>query len=441
MDFKSRRAPAASMLEAAEHISVCDDCLELVGVIEGPDSRGSNGSGDEAVRFDLGTERWLRDEHLEYEQKRAYADGSSNPEEAEDRAFVEAHLALCHDCRTDFASYLADRQTIEPELLIRYKPAYPVDRFAVAVPSRSFWRVGGLWRPLPVAALILVAGGFIAWIGISLTGNRAVEHRVANLPPQSAPSPAGSDQRLGSSLSETTRESLGNTSRTTSLPKLQMTLQDHGGSVVLESRVRGLKGASKNELETIAAALVEEEMPMPEVIAELRGGEGALRGHLRRATFALLGPPREVVRDSRPVFTWEAVKNAAGYQVIVADSLHRTVAISGRLPGHVTSWRSATALTRGESYSWIVSANVNGEELLSPSLNDPEWKFKVLSESEARQIERFEERTKSHLARGVVYAQHGLLTESERELKSLLGENQGSSAVRKLLERVQSWRQ
>ncbi len=436
MDFKGRRAPAPAMLEAAEHTSACSSCLELVGKVAG-DAPGQSGGRNETLRFDLGADAWLRYEHLEYEQKQAYADGSAD---AEERAVVDAHLSLCDDCRIDLVNYLADRLEIEPQLLIRYKPAYPVDRFALPGSSRSFWQVGGLWRPLSVAAMLLLTGGFIAWLGASLIGDRTLEPRVANSPPQSAASSSTGDQRPDSAASVSGRESSGNPSRSTSLQKLQMTLRDHGGPVVLESRVRGLKGASEDELETIAAALVEEEIPMPDVVAELRGREGALRGHFRRAAFALLGPPREVVRDSRPVFTWEAVRNASAYQVFVADSLHRTVAISGRLPGHLTSWRPATALARGESYSWIVSANVHGEELLSPSLNDPEWKFKVLSEPEAIQIERFEGRTKSHLARGVVYAQHGLLTESENELKSLLEENQGSSAVRKLLERVQSSR-
>jgi len=57
-----------------------------------------------------------------------------------------------------------------------------------------------------------------------------------------------------------------------------------------------------------------------------------------------------------------------------------------------------------------------------------------------RAVTRLQKLTNSHLARGIVYARAGLVSEAERELSELMKENAGSREVRKLLDRVRSWR-
>lgn len=219
----------------------------------------------------------------------------------------------------------------------------------------------------------------------------------------------------------------------------RVTLSDHGRKVVVEPRITGLSGANDAQLETITAALVAEDIPLPAIIANLWGSEGALRGE-RVNPFDLLRPRREVVRETRPSFRWATLKDASSYQVFVVDSKRAAVFSSGRLSPDVTSWKAVAPLVRGEAYSWTVSATVRGEEVISPGTAEAEWKFSVLSEAEYQRLRRIEERTDSHLARGVLYAKAGLISESERELQKLLDENQDSTTVRKLLARVKSWR-
>jgi hypothetical protein len=219
----------------------------------------------------------------------------------------------------------------------------------------------------------------------------------------------------------------------------RVTLSDHGHKVVVEPRITGLSGANDAQLEAITEALIAEDIPLPTVVADLWGSEGALRGE-RVNPFDLLRPRREVVRDMRPTFRWAPLRDASSYQVFIVDSKRVTVFSSGRLPAEITTWRPASSLVRGESYWWSVSATVRGEEVISPGPSEAEWKFGVLSEVEHQRLKRIEERTDSHLARGVLYARAGLISESERELQKLLEENQDSTTVRKLLERVRSWR-
>ena len=134
------------------------------------------------------------------------------------------------------------------------------------------------------------------------------------------------------------------------------------------------------------------------------------------------------------------MKDASGYQVFIVDSKRAAVLASARLGPEVRQWRPGTPLVRGEAYSWSVSASIRGEEVISPGPAEAEWKFRVLAENEHRRLRRIEARTNSHLARGVLYARAGLISEAQSELQMLLDENQDSGAVRRLLERVRSWR-
>jgi hypothetical protein len=395
------------------------------------------------MAFSLDERMWLSGEHLGYEDKRAYGAGLTR---GDDRAIVEKHLSSCAECREEVAAFLEDRRENDRMLSIRYKPDAVDSQIPDSrIPKDVSWRLGGLWSPLRAAALILI----VASIGILVARIEARRHFLEFFRP-------GSETRASSikagkvgaanaltghvpAVSGRGQSESGGTELAAASEESRVTLSDHGHKVVVEPRITGLSGANDAQLETITAALVAEDIPLPAIIANLWGSEGALRGE-RVNPFDLLRPRREVVRETRPSFRWATLKDASSYQVFVVDSKRAAVFSSGRLSPDVTSWKSVAPLVRGEAYSWTVSATVRGEEVISPGPAEAEWKFCVLADAEHQRLRRIEERTDSHLARGVLYARSGLISESERELQKLLDENQNSTAVRKLLARVKSWR-
>jgi hypothetical protein len=109
--FCERIGSAAAMAVVAEHMAGCGSCCKLFGEIW-IEAKGVSRRG-----FTLTPLHWLKEEHLEYEQKAAYANGLMDPD---DREMVSDHLGLCRRCREDLESFLSDRRNTEPELSIKY---------------------------------------------------------------------------------------------------------------------------------------------------------------------------------------------------------------------------------------------------------------------------------------------------------------------------------
>jgi hypothetical protein len=76
-------------------------------------------------------------------------------------------------------------------------------------------------------------------------------------------------------------------------------------------------------------------------------------------------------------------------------------------------------------------------EIVAPGLEGAEAKFHVLSAGAARAIQNAT-RSNSHLARGLVYAKHGLLLDAENELAQVADANPNSPIARSLLADVRS---
>lgn len=427
--FWSRDLEGFQTSRMAEHISTCDDCRQRITA-----SRRTKGH-DRGIAFSLDESSWLRGEHFEYEDKRAYADGLAGVEE---RAIAEAHLSSCAACREELARFLDDRGANDSMLSVRHQR----EARKSAGSNHVSWRSREIWRPLGEVALILLVANAGFLVTRTETRRRLLEYfgpsgeataeTIAPIGPIAIKNQAASPGR-------SREEGSGETRVAPATEETRVTLSDHGHKVVVEPRITGLSGADEAQLETITHALIAEDIPLPAVVANLWGSEGALRGE-RVSPFDLLRPRREVVRDVRPTFRWAPLREASSYHVFIVDSKRAAVLSSGRLPADVTTWRPSASLTRGESYWWSVSATVRGEEVISPGPSEAEWKFCVLSTVEYQKLKRIEERTDSHLARGVLYARAGLISESERELQKLLDENAHSTTVRKLLERVRSWR-
>jgi hypothetical protein len=153
--------------------------------------------------------------------------------------------------------------------------------------------------------------------------------------------------------------------------------------------------------------------------------------------FSLIAPVGNVVLESRPGFRWSPLKDAAGYVVEVYDSEFKLITSSPQITGR--SWKAPVSLLRDRVYSWQVKALMDGNEVISPRPPAPQAKFRVLDQARANELAAAKRAyANSHLTLGLLYAQAGLLSESEQELRLLLKENPNSEVARKLLSQVQT---
>jgi len=96
-------------------------------------------------------------------------------------------------------------------------------------------------------------------------------------------------------------------------------------------------------------------------------------------------------------------------------------------------------LEAGIVYTWTVTAIKDGQEVVSPA-SPARAEFKILEEPELRILKRIVRRTTSHAARGVMYAEVGLLDDAEKAFQTHLELRPADELVRQLLRTVQSWR-
>ena len=190
--------------------------------------------------------------------------------------------------------------------------------------------------------------------------------------------------------------------------------------------------------ENVRSALKSEHVNMPPFVTSLKGKSGRLMGG-NRADYGLRNPVATAVESATPTFRWNAVEGAENYTVTIYDAGSKKVLTSG--PVLESIWRADSALERGRTYSWQVRAIKEGREVLMPPPAAPEAKFRIIEQNKLQEIQLARKsNSKSYLVLGVLYAEVGMLDESERELKKLIDANPKSTVARNLLRSVRSIR-
>jgi hypothetical protein len=203
-----------------------------------------------------------------------------------------------------------------------------------------------------------------------------------------------------------------------------------------QGEVEGLEALSLFSRQAVKRALASGRVETPAALAELNVRSGNLMGGSEGVeTFAVLEPVGTIVRHSRPRLSWQTLPGASRYTVTVLNSNLQVVATSP--PLSTTAWTVSRPLERGGVYTWEVSALKEGNEIGAPAAPAPEARFKVLEKAKEDELKRAEQTSpRSHLLRGVLYAQAGLLIDAERELRALVNINPQSPLARKLLQSV-----
>lgn len=438
------------MAAIGDHLANCSECHRLFH--ETFQKRRNYAP----VAIDLSSEKWLRDEHLDYEWLTAYIDDAM---EEDEREMTEVHLKLCGRCRKEVEEFIVWRREIKSELKVRYIPDQQTN------PLESFF---GWWSwlkevrsPAYALAILLVIGAAITLAMLFLKpGPNGQEKQQAKVSPSPSvlvsttpifnnnatpalvvkPTPLIRESPGTQSHPAGSKKGTPNTTTPTTKPIISLNDGDHQVAIAKSGRLTGLEKLPPTLTRSVKDFLSSEKIERPAALTDLAGNKSDLRGEGNQSSFKLLSPARIVISDDRPAFKWESLSGAESYRVYVSDSRSRKVADSGLLPRTETQWLSPLPLKRGEVYSWTVGAVVNGEEIVSPSASEPEVKFKVLSEKEVRGLNLLKQNTNSHLALGVYYAQAGMIAEAEREFQELAHNNSNSPVARRLLNIIQSWR-
>ena len=408
---------------AAVHMADCQDCHERF-VAELNHQRG-----DIPFSFTLDPEFWFRDDHVDYDLLVGLADETLDQDTQE---IINIHLKTCEMCREDVRSFLAFRKASAGEMNVSYaRPDYASTQNLV--PAAPWWR-GLLTRPsYAIAAVVLLVLALLA-------GMIALNRRTG-------PLEANNNGQINTGTERNPHASPSQSSEMVSTPPNNDSAQiaklnDSGGEVTIDKngRVTGLDNVPENSRQYIARAALSEQIQPGDVLRRLSGEQSGLRGDDNGGkAFRLLYPLRRVVTEDRPTFRWESLSGATNYRVYVLDFNSDQVAQSGELSPSQTQWKAPTPLRRGQIFSWVVTAQVDGKEIVSPSASAPEVKFAILSSNDLNELNQLK-KSDSHFALGIFYARVGLVTDAEREFQKLIQLNPQSALPRKLLQSVRNLR-
>lgn len=451
-DFRRRTLGSAELLLVAQHLSDCQLCQRQFAAIF------EQTTGGEGFRLSLAPVAGLEHEHLESQQIRAYLDSAL---ERDERQMLDAHMAVCAECRREVRSLAEWDRKLTPRL----RQAETEHR------QRGGWWSDFLnalaayagWRPLQVAGAAL-ACGVIIFAAFLLFRHPTNVPELAKLPPPvgvaqaPAPAPTATPEALsgeGSApgVEPAPHEQAERAERPRRVDEARE--ERHAERSVAPTPPRrdappnGAENGTTAETESLpaslraayVAALRGDELERPAVLDEISNPATSLRGNVEeRATLKLLSPGRGVLVSDRPTFRWERLEGATSYQVQVFDPRFVAVAKSEVLSANTTSWTLTTPLQRGVVYRWIINAEVGGETMTWPAASAPEMKFKILSGEKLAVLNRLRGSSAPRLALGLFYAREGMLSEAESELESLIAQDPDSTAARKLLHSVRSWR-
>jgi hypothetical protein len=464
--YRAGRSSVAEALAAQDHVVACAECrARLEAAVEADAAvlslrrRLTQAAAPEPTEAEF---------HLPYEQLALYVDDKLDEVE---REIADSHLSFCGDCAADLADLRHYGELAAGAVLTELKPP-GVD----APVARSAWQrfvalLGSFKSPLTAtvaaAALVLLALSG-TWLAMRDDGASKDRGELARVKPEMSPTPApdiassrdnlpspspSSTATISASSDDNSNRAATATplstappspsgvvspGRTNAPPATQLVaLNDGGTRVALDGRGRldGLEELPTDTRLAVSRALRARRVETPSTLDGLAQGAGdtLMGAGTGGASFALTSPVGRIVRDARPAFNWRPLAGAGSYAVSIVDSKFKPVMQSPRLVD--TSWTPPEPLARGAVYYWQVTATLaDGTEVTAPLAPAPQARFRVLDASASDSLTQLEKTNPhSRLARGVAYAQAGLIEEAEAELAELLKQNPRSLIARDLL--------
>jgi hypothetical protein len=320
-------------------------------------------------------------EHPGYEQLEALVDGRLT---GADREVVDAHVQACEICMQDVTDLSSVRDAIRP-------PAIAPARTGTNMPSR----------------LLQIAAAIIAVVGLAMFVRRQLISTPTDAPDLQVRSAAGPEG-----------------------PALQKSPSPTPGAPDLQ--VRGM-ALTADERAIVDRVLSSGHLEMPASVRALTAPTGTLLGAAEVSTsLKPLSPIGTAVLSVTPTFAWRPIAGAVSYTVAVFDEQFQEVGRSPRITE--TSWTPATALPRGATLAWQVTAHFEGRDVLAPEPPQPEARFLVVDEATASTLAAEQTRLSDQpLVLGVLLAKAGAFDDAARELTRAAGRADTADRAKALL--------
>ena len=368
------------------------------------------------IEIDLDELAGLQGWHLEGEELAAYVEGRMDELNFE---CASLHLEECSSCmektsaafeyRLEYPRLITNARLKQPSTWSRYLPIF-----------QSIF----LLRLKQAAAAVLLLG--LALIMWALLQPRSEKPQVAGVPPPETRStdPSHNQPTVPIQPGPGVASDIDHKIDGAAPGQMDGTSQEHGA------------GRAEDEIER---ALIAKNLAMPPAIEMLdRTPSIAVRGNRAASqSFSIIRPLTTVISNDRPIFSWTALDGAASYTVSVYDADLRLVRTSE--PVKETQWMLPDRLKSGIVYTWMVTALKDDQEIVAPA-SPARAEFKLLGSRELRSLDRTVRRTASHAARGVLYAEAGLLDDAEKEFQTHVNLQPADKRVKGLLQIVKSWR-
>src|SRR4029079_9353348 len=396
--------PATSAIGNVPHIANCEHCHDLM-------VNNLRKRNKQTVRFTLDDN--VTDSHLEYEQLLEFPELTQADENFQ---ILNSHIESCSRCQEDLFSLLQFRQELRAELNIDY--SLDESQLAVATSSNAWWRSSYFGYSLAASILILLA---------IITSIFVAQRRFSNFTVQQKTVPLVSPNQNAASI--TTSDSA---QESGPAPKLIAELNDRNGRITVDENgeLKGLDELSTTMKNAVVETARSQRLSFSPVLKKLKPDRATLRGSNLEG-FKVLSPVNTVIVMTSPVFHWQPMQRATRYQVYVLDENGNEIIRSEELGANLTQWAPSRALKRDALYSWVVTALVNGKEIVSPGPGSSEVRFQIISVAAFKELRQLR-KTRSHLALGTFYARHGMLDDAEIEFRALLNINPESTIAKQL---------
>jgi hypothetical protein len=367
------------------------------------------------IEIDLDELAGMQGWHLEGEELAAYVEGRMDELNFE---CASLHLEECGSCmeKTSVAfEYRLEHPRLSP--IARRKQPSTWSRYLHGFQSISSSRL-----QLATAAVLLLGLALFMWALLQPTSEKP---QLAGAPSPETVSPDPPRQPIvpvqpapGSDIGK----------------KVDESTPDHGST-----GGRSAKGEVRRQQDELDRDLIAKNLTMPLAIEMLdRTPSIAIRGNQTSVqSFAIVRPFATAISNDRPRFSWTALNGATSYRVSVFDAnLHL---IETSKPLDETQWMMPDHLQPGIVYTWTVTALKNGQEIVAPA-PPARAEFKILGKPDLHKLNRLVGKTTSHAARGVLYAEAGLLDDAEQEFRTHLRLQPADGRANQLLLIVRSWR-
>ena len=190
----------------------------------------------------------------------------------------------------------------------------------------------------------------------------------------------------------------------------------------------------------VAAALRDGAARLPPFMADLTPPREVLMGPAAAQTpFAVVAPVGTAVVDDRPAFVWRPLPGTGPYVVTVFDEGGREVLRSPAVSD--ARWQAVSALPRGRTYTWQVTAERDDQVRIAPAAPAPPARFHLVDSAVAADLQRAaREHPDAHLVLGILYMDAGVREQAIAEFRQVPAEDPHALVARQALQQLENIR-